>query len=98
MVSHSHPSIGRRSVSKVVAIVLLVATFLVLVHWHRDSEGQRCEICFARQLPSIYVPFIAWLALPTRVEWRFSIEKPLAVQAAFFHFVASRAPPPAFSL
>src|SRR5262249_22312252 len=95
LMSLSHPSIGRRSASKVVAIVLLVATLLVLVHWHRDSEGQRCEICFARQLPGIYVPFTARLAVPTHVEWRSFIENRAAVQAAYFPFKAPRAPPQA---
>ena len=96
--SISHPSMAPRSVSKVVAVVLLVATFLVLVHSHRDSVGQRCEACFARQLPSIYVPFTAWLAAPALVEWRSVREKPTAVQTAFFQFKASRAPPQTFTL
>jgi hypothetical protein len=94
----SHLPIARQSVSKVVAVVLLVATFLVLVHWHRDSEGQRCEICFARQLPGIYVPLTAGLATPAVVEWRSLTEKPAAFQTAFFQFKASRAPPQTSSL
>ena len=98
LMSVSHPPFARRSMSTAVALVLLAATFLVLIHWHQDSEGQRCEICFARQLPGIYVPFTAWLAVPTRVEWRFFIEKPTAVQASFSQFKASRAPPQTFSL
>src|SRR6476646_10817989 len=96
--SFSHPSMAPRSVSKVVAVVLLVATFLVLVHSHRDSVGQRCEACFARQLPCIYVLFTAFLTAPTRVDWRFLIEKPAALQAASFQFKSPRAPPQTFSL
>src|SRR5262245_45559636 len=88
------PRRARRSVSMVVALTLLAATLLTLVHWHKELPGQRCELCLARHLPSIYVPFTAWLATPTLVEWRLFIEKPTYIQTASFQFDTSRAPPP----
>src|SRR5690348_850678 len=87
------PRLGRRSISIFVSLMLLGAVVLTLIHWHQDSDGQRCEICFARQLPSIHVPFAAWLAIPTRVEWRTPIEKPATIQPASFRLDKSRAPP-----
>jgi hypothetical protein len=88
-----HRRFARRSLSVVVTLTLLVAVFLTLMHWHEESASQRCEICFARQLPSIYVPFAGWLALPTRVEWQSPVEKPIIVRSAYFQLNTSRAPP-----
>jgi hypothetical protein len=83
----------RRLIPAAVTLILLAAVVLTLIHWHQDSDSQRCEICFARQLPSIHVPFAAWLAVPTRVEWRSPIEKPATVRTASFRLHTSRAPP-----
>jgi len=92
------PSFQRLSISTIVALVLLAAVLVTLVHWHQDSRGQRCEICFARSLPGIYVPFAAWLAVPIRVEWWSRVEKPISNRSAFFQSKTSRAPPRASSL
>jgi hypothetical protein len=35
--------------------LLLTATVFTLVHWHRDLQGQRCELCRVQQTPSLYV-------------------------------------------
>jgi hypothetical protein len=78
--------------------MLLAAVLLTLMHWHQDSAGQRCEVCFARNLPSIHVPFTAGLTAPTRLEWRSPIEKPSKTDSASFDSTASRAPPRDFSL
>src|SRR6516164_3441929 len=51
-----------RSMRIIVTLMLLVAALVTLLHWHQDSQGQRCEICFARHLPGIHVPFAAWHA------------------------------------
>jgi hypothetical protein len=92
------PSLHRRSISTVVALVLLAAVLVTLVHWHQDSRSQRCEICFARSLPGICVSFAAWLAVPIRVEWWPRVEKPISNRSAFFQSKTSRAPPRASSL
>jgi hypothetical protein len=88
---------GRR-VSIIVALLLLVGALTTLVHWHQDSPGQRCEICFARQLPGIHVPFAVSLAAPTLVEWWSRIEKPASIQSASCESQTSRAPPSSSSL
>ena len=87
-----------RSISRIVTLTLLLAALVTLVHWHQDSPGQRCEICFARHLPSIPVLFAARLAVPTRVEWWSQTEKPASALSASFQAKASRAPPQASSL
>src|SRR5437762_4069185 len=92
------PRLHRRSISIFVTLMLLVAVLLTLIHWHQDSVGQRCEICFARQLPSIHVPFAASLPVPIRVEWRFPIERPESVRTASFQSKTSRSPPHISSL
>jgi hypothetical protein len=84
--------------STIVTLLLLVAVVSTLVHWHEDSPGQRCEICFARDLPGIHVPFAASVDGPTRVEWWPRIEKAVTVQSAFLHSKTSRAPPHAASI
>jgi hypothetical protein len=84
-----------RSMRIIVTLMLLVAALVTLLHWHQDSQGQRCEICFARHLPGIHVPFAAWNAAPTRVEWWSRIEKRTNVQTASFQSKTSRAPPTA---
>jgi hypothetical protein len=80
-------------ISMAVTLVLLGAVLVTLVHWHEDQRGQRCEICFARSLARIHVPFAAWLAVPTRVEWWSRVEKPVSNPSAFFQSKTSRAPP-----
>src|SRR5690242_674194 len=93
-----HTHMHRRAISFAVTLVLLFAVFLTLVHWHQDSAGQRCEVCFARDLPGVHVPFAAWLPAPAHVEWSASVEKPASRQSAFFQVKTSRAPPNAASL
>jgi hypothetical protein len=88
-----NPRRSRRSISIVVTVMLLAAAVLTLIHWHQDSAGQRCEICFARHLPGIYVPFAVWFTEPTRIEWRSPIEKPTQLRSATLPFKPSRAPP-----
>jgi hypothetical protein len=87
-----------RPVSTFVTVMLLAAALLTLVHWHQDSPGQRCEVCFARNLPGIHVPFAARLAAPTRIEWWTHTEKPLSARAVSFQSKTSRAPPRISSL
>jgi hypothetical protein len=36
--------------------LLLTATVFTLVHWHRDLEGQRCELCRVQQSPNLFIP------------------------------------------
>src|SRR3989442_15157383 len=93
-----HPRLHRRSISIAVTLMLLVAVLLTFIHWHQDSAGQRCEICFARHLPSIHVPFAAWLPVPTRIEWRFPIERSESVRTASPQSKTSRSPPHISSL
>src|SRR5215471_10297598 len=93
-----HPRLHRRSLSVAVTLMLLVAAFLTLIHWHADSAGQRCEICFARNLPTIHVPFAARVAEPTRYEWLSQIEKPETIATTSFESRTSRAPPRISSL
>src|SRR6516165_2820141 len=88
-----HKRLICRSVNVAVTLTLLAGVLLTFVHWHEESAGQRCEICFARNLPSIYVPFTGWLAVPARVEWRPPIEKPIILRTAWFQLNTSRAPP-----
>jgi hypothetical protein len=88
-----HPRLHRRSLNVAVTLVLLVAAVLTLIHWHADSAGQRCEICFARHLPSIPVPFVGAVAVPTRIEWLSQVKKPEALRTASFESKTSRAPP-----
>jgi len=90
------PSLHRRPISTIATVVLLAAVLVTLVHWHADSRGQRCEICFARSLPGIHVPFAARLAVPIRVEWWSRVEKPITNQSTFFQSKTSRAPPRTF--
>jgi hypothetical protein len=35
------------------AVVLLVATGFILLHWHKDWADQGCQLCHARHLPSL---------------------------------------------
>src|SRR5262245_1423679 len=70
-----HPRLFGRWMSTVVTVVLLIAASLTLIHWHQDSSGQRCEICFARNLPSIYVPFTVALDAPIYIEWHILAEE-----------------------
>src|SRR5215831_7695325 len=88
-----HPRLHRRSLFMAVTLMLLVAAFLTLIHWHADSAGQRCEICFARHLPSILVLSAASITAPTRVEWLSPIQKPETLRTASFESKAPRAPP-----
>src|ERR1043166_4402438 len=83
----------RHAVQVGITLALLTGVFLTLMHWHEESASQRCEICFVRHLPSVYVPFAAWFAVPIRVEWRPPIEKPVTLRAAWFRLNTSRAPP-----
>jgi hypothetical protein len=87
-----------RSWRSIVTLVLLFAVCLMLVHWHQDSPGQRCEICFAQNLPSIHVPFAAWLPALARVEWSSLVEEPASAHSVFSESKPSRAPPNALSL
>jgi hypothetical protein len=82
-----------RSIATVVTLLLLAAALLTLVHWHQETPDQHCDICFARNLPSIHVPFAVWLSIPTRLEWWSLVEKPVSVQSAAFQSKTSRAPP-----
>jgi hypothetical protein len=93
----SRPTLARRSISRLVALTLLAAALLTLVHWHEDSTSQRCEICFVRNLPSVHVPFAVQLGAPTRIEWHNPLEAKPAVLAAHTQLEGSRAPPLSFS-
>src|SRR5262249_23004971 len=93
-----HPRRFGRWMSTVVTVTLLAAAFLTLIHWHQGSPGQRCDICFARELPSLYVPFTVPLAAPTRIEWHASIEKLAIAGSEYFQLSPSRAPPRLSSL
>ena len=93
-----HPRLRRRSFSVAVTLMLLVAAFLTLIHWHADSAGQRCEICFARNLPGIHIPIATRVAVPTRVEWLSPTEKRETLPALSFESRISRAPPRISSL
>jgi len=83
---------SRRRISIFATTMLLAATLVTLMHWHQDSIDQRCEVCFARSLPSV-LPFTACFTTAIRIEWQLPIDKPIKLQAASFEFDASRAPP-----
>src|SRR5262245_59248343 len=88
-----HPRPPSRWMSTVVTITLLVAALSSLIHWHQDSSGQRCEICFARELPSLYAPFIVVLDAPTCIEWHTHVEEATRAGSGFLQLRLSRAPP-----
>jgi hypothetical protein len=93
-----HPRLSGRWMSTVVIATLLVAAFLTLIHWHQGSAGKRCEICFARDLPSLYVPFTVALDAPTYVESHTLAEEHRSAGSEYFQLSQSRAPPRLSSL
>src|SRR5207247_3183454 len=92
-----HPRLFGRWMSTVLTVTLLIA-FLTLIHWHQDSSGKQCAICFARDLPSLYVPFTIALDAPTCVEWHIRAGEPTSAGSEHFQLSPSRAPPRLSSL
>src|SRR4030095_2771330 len=46
---------GWQSYSIVVLVVVLVsATGIALLHWHKDFASQDCQLCHVRDLPTLY--------------------------------------------
>jgi len=83
--------------SLLIAVLLLTATTLTLVHWHSDGVGRGCELCHVRQLPSLYTPSespVVALAFPEQAsvvsEIVFETRECVAVHPG-------RAPPRSFS-
>src|SRR5262245_12646913 len=93
-----HPRRSRRWMLTVVTVTLLAAAFLTLIHWHQDSSGQRCEICFARDLPSLHAPFTVVLEAPSCIEWHIPAEEATNFGSEYFQLSLSRAPPRTASL
>jgi len=79
--------------STVLTVVLLIAAFSTLIHWHQDSSGQRCEICFARNLPSLYTPPTVGVVAPTFIEWHIPAAEATSAETEYFQLSSSRAPP-----
>lgn len=83
---------SRPILTQAVTLLLVAAALFTFLHWHQAAD-QRCEICFARNLPSVYVPFTIWLGVPARVEWLNVRQEPAKVESSYFRFDSSRAPP-----
>src|SRR5262245_13806542 len=93
-----HPRLFGRWMSTVLTVMLLIAAFLTLIHWHQDSSGQRCEICFVRNLPSVYEPLTVELDAPRFIEWHIPSENATSAGTEYFQLSLSRAPPHLSSL
>src|SRR5262245_63442203 len=93
-----HPRLSRRWMSTIVTVTLLTAAFLTLIHWHQGSSTQRCEICFARDLTFLSVPFTVALDAPKCIEWHTPAAQATIVRSEAFQLSASRAPPHSSSL
>src|SRR5678815_4825120 len=93
-----HPRLRSRWMSAIVTMTLLVAALLTLIHWHQGSPGSRCEICFARDLPSLHVPLTVALDAPTHIEWQTPVEETRSPGLQYSQPASSRAPPRISSL
>ena len=86
---------ARRSYSVFVLVILLMtATTLTFVHWHRDSSSPGCELCHVRQLPTLHSPIADAPAAPIVTEWKWDNEDTTYEPEVFSIIRASRAPPP----
>lgn len=85
---------GRRSYSILVLVVLLItATGLTLVHWHRDWSVPGCGLCHVRNLPSLHSSIADGLAVPVDTEHGWQAEEIIYEPSVFSLTESSRAPP-----
>ena len=85
---------GPRSYSVLVLVLLMTATALTLIHWHKDWTGQGCELCHLRHLPTLHSPVADAPAVPIVAERKWHTDDPTYEPEVFSIARASRAPPP----
>ena len=76
--------------------LLLTATVFTLVHWHRDWDSQRCEMCRVQQTPNLHTPADDPVSELVVQEWQPIILKLVSDSDALVPATSGRSPPVIF--
>ena len=82
----------------ILVVLLLTATGVALLHWHKDWTPQDCQLCHIRDLPSAHTDAAGSLTVSIVAEFQWQKEDTTPCLSAFFLTRASRAPPISFFL
>ena len=77
----------------VVVLLLVTASGLTLLHWHKDWNERGCQLCHVRNLPTALSPAAEGLTVPTPVERDWRPDNPVSEIETCFVDLSSRAPP-----
>jgi len=77
----------------ILVLLLLTATSISVVHWHKDFQGQRCELCNVRQQPAVSSPVAGGPAIPIEADFVWHAPEMSYEPAVVILGKPSRAPP-----
>ena len=77
----------------VVVLLLVTATGLTLLHWHKDWDERGCQLCHVRNLPTALNPPAQGPAAPILVERDWNGDKPVSELESYFVARTTRGPP-----
>ena len=87
---------GWQSYSIAVLVVVIVsATGIALLHWHKELASQDCQLCHVRDLPTLHTNSASDFGVVIVTESRVAGDNPRGRSQVLSFTRASRAPPEA---